>query len=42
MLSALHRNCGEESEALSRELADELQVPLQIGIGLHVGTAVVV
>jgi adenylate cyclase len=28
-------------EALSRELADDLQVPLRIGIGLHVGTAVV-
>ena len=26
---------------LSRELAEELQVPLRIGIGLHVGTAVV-
>jgi adenylate cyclase len=31
----------EGIEALSRELADELQVPLRIGIGLHVGTAVV-
>jgi adenylate cyclase len=31
----------EGIEALSLELADELQVPLQIGIGLHVGTAVV-
>jgi adenylate cyclase len=28
-------------EALNHELADELQLPLRIGIGLHVGTAVV-
>jgi adenylate cyclase len=28
-------------ETLNHELADELQVPLRIGIGLHVGTAVV-
>jgi adenylate cyclase len=28
-------------QILSEELADELRVPLQIGIGIHVGTAVV-
>jgi adenylate cyclase len=31
----------EGIEALSRDLADEFQVPLRVGIGLHVGTAVV-
>jgi adenylate cyclase len=31
----------EGIEALSRDLADEFQVPLRAGIGLHVGTAVV-
>ena len=29
----------EGLEALNHELADELQMPLRIGIGLHVGTA---